>query len=106
MSKHPPSVINFVDTHTDWLNQVPSAFFTVCMEINSKNVEDREEAASFGDKFVTAAGWKPRLVETFAGAVKYTQYNFIIRFIMKRISKREVAAQTLSTITNTQIGKQ
>lgn len=92
MNKYPAGINDFVRLHIDWLNQIPSAFFTVCMGINSKKAESRHEAASFGKNFVAATGWKPQLIETFAGAVKYTQYNFITRFIMKRISKREGAS--------------
>ena len=89
MGKYPAYINNFVVTHSDWLNNVPSAFFTVCMAVNSVNVKSREEAKHYGDKFIAHTGWKPKLSQTFAGAVKYTKYNFITRFIMKWISKRE-----------------
>ena len=89
MSKHPKFIKQFIITHSDWLNNVPSAFFTVCMGVNSVNVKSREEALRFGDELIAQTGWQPRLIQTFAGAVKYTQYNFFIRFIMKLISKRE-----------------
>jgi menaquinone-dependent protoporphyrinogen oxidase len=89
IGKYPAYLREFVTQHRDWLNKVPSAFFTVCMAIHSHNAVEREEAESFGKDFIEATQWRPALVETFAGAVKYTQYNFIIRFIMKRITKRE-----------------
>lgn len=89
MGKYPPYINKFVVTHCDWLNTVPSAFFTVCMAVNSVNAKSREEAKRYGDKFIAQTGWTPKLRQTFAGAVKYTQYNFITRFIMKMISKRE-----------------
>lgn len=89
MSRYPSIVNKFVSENIDWLKSVPSAFFTVCMGINSKNSESREKARSFGVNFVADSGWQPQLIKTFAGAVKYTQYNFITRFIMKRISRKE-----------------
>jgi len=89
MGKLPKPVIRFVTTHRDWLNRVPAAFFTVCMAINSKRPGSKEQAISYGNDFLTQSGWRPRLSATFAGAVKYTQYDFITRFIMKMISKRE-----------------
>jgi len=79
----------FVIKHRDWLNEVPSAFFTVCMAIQSQNAESRQEAKNYGEHFTKFTRWRPTLMETFAGAVKYTPYNFITRFIMKMITKRE-----------------
>lgn len=89
IGKYPAYLNDFVVTYSDWLNKVPSAFFTVCMAVNSVNASSREEAKHYGDKFIAQTGWTPRLIQTFAGAVKYTKYNFITRFIMKMISKRE-----------------
>ncbi|MGD8559834.1 MAG: menaquinone-dependent protoporphyrinogen IX dehydrogenase [Gammaproteobacteria bacterium] len=87
---HYPGYLNtFISKHRDWLNTVPSAFFTVCMGIRSKQSESREEAAAYSENFIKETNWHPALTATFAGAVKYTQYNFITRFIMKRISKQE-----------------
>lgn len=89
INKYPKSLIKFATTQRDWLTSVPGALFTVCMAINSKLSESREQARHFGEEFMTQTGWRPALNETFAGAVKYTQYGFITRFIMKRISKHE-----------------
>ena len=89
MGKYPRQISKFASTHKDWLNKVPSAFFTVCMAINSKQPESRRQAMHYGENFLKQCGWHPTLTEIFAGAVKYTQYDFITRFIMKMISKRE-----------------
>jgi menaquinone-dependent protoporphyrinogen oxidase len=89
MGKYPACINSFVATNIDWLNNIPSAFFTVCMAINSTRAESRERALQYGMDFLAQAGWCPRLNDTFSGAVKYTQYNLITRFIMKMISKRE-----------------
>ena len=89
IGKYPAYLNHFVVSHCDWLNSVPSAFFTVCMAVNSVNEKSREEAKRYGDKFTAQTGWTPTLNETFAGAVKYTQYNFITRLIMKWITQRE-----------------
>ena len=89
IGKYPAYLKRFVTTHRDWLNTVPSAFFTVCMAVHSQHEKSREEAARYGECFVTETGWQPRLLNTFAGAVKYTRYNLVTRFIMKWIAKRE-----------------
>ncbi|WP_455221676.1 menaquinone-dependent protoporphyrinogen IX dehydrogenase [Kaarinaea lacus] len=89
MGHYPKYLKKFVSSHADWLNSVTSAFFTVCMAIHSQQEKSRQEAITYGDNFIKQTGWQPALTTTFAGAVKYTQYNFITRFIMKRISRRE-----------------
>jgi menaquinone-dependent protoporphyrinogen oxidase len=89
MGKYPGYLKKFVTEHSDWLKQVPSAFFTVCMAIHSINEKERIDAKSLGQNFVDQTDWQPGLMETFAGAVKYTQYGFITRKIMQLISKKE-----------------
>ena len=89
MSRHPKYLKKFVTHNLDWLNTNTSAFFTVCMGINSQQEKSRKEAAAYGESFINNTGWQPALTTTFAGAVKYTQYNFVTRIIMKMISKRE-----------------
>lgn len=89
MNKYPSCINDFVNSNSEWLNKLPSAFFTVCMAINSDRKKSRQQAISYGENFLTQTGWQPKLTATFAGAVKYTQYNFVIRFIMKMISKHE-----------------
>jgi len=89
LGKFPSALTAFVTTHRDWLNETPSAFFTVCMGIHSKLPKSRQHAVQYGEHFLDQTGWHPELTETFAGAVKYTQYGFITRYIMKMISKHE-----------------
>ncbi|HEY5603865.1 MAG TPA: flavodoxin domain-containing protein [Gammaproteobacteria bacterium] len=86
---YPAQLRTFVTRHHDWLNSVPSGFFTVCMAVHSQYPAEREAAKTYGSRFFDATQWHPQLTETFAGAVKYTQYNFITRYIMKMITKRE-----------------
>ena len=89
MGKYPDYLKDFVVTHLDWLNQIPSAFFTVCLAIHSKTEKAKIEASSYSPAFCKETHWKPNLTETFAGANKYTQYGFIIRKIMQHIAKKE-----------------
>ena len=34
------------------------------------------------------AGWHPERVVPVAGALRYSQYNFLVRFVMKRIARK------------------
>lgn len=89
MSRYQPYIIRFVKENKDRLNTMPSAFFTVCMGIHSQRLESRNEAGKFSENFIKETGWHPAHIHTFAGAVKYTQYNFVMRFIMKMIARHE-----------------
>jgi menaquinone-dependent protoporphyrinogen oxidase len=40
------------------------------------------------DVFFRKTGWHPEWVQPVAGALRYTKYNFIIRQVMRMISKR------------------
>jgi menaquinone-dependent protoporphyrinogen oxidase len=89
MGSYPRYLKKFVTRHREWLKQVPSALFTVCMAIRSKNEKSQAEAKSYVQKLVTQTNWQPGMTEIFAGAVKYTQYGFITRRIMKLIARKE-----------------
>jgi len=89
MGNYPRYVKKFVSQNHDQLNSMTSAFYSVCMAIHSQNTNSRQAAAVYIDKFIQQSHWQPQLTATFAGAVKYTQYNVITRFIMKRISQKE-----------------
>ena len=40
------------------------------------------------DEFLAETGWHPTHIAAAAGALLYSKYNFVIRLIMKRISKK------------------
>jgi menaquinone-dependent protoporphyrinogen oxidase len=92
MGKYPRAVVNFVRAHREPLSLMPSAFFSVCLAIASKNESDRRAAEELPERFFRATGWRPSHVATFAGALRYRSYNWLIRFIMKRIAKSEGAS--------------
>ena len=89
INAYPRYLQTFISKHRDWLNQVPSALFTVCMAIHSKNDQEQKAARAFGPELAEKTHWQPTMMETFAGAIKYTQYGFITRWIMRYIAKKE-----------------
>ena len=89
MNKYPRYLQEFISTHKDWLNRVPSALFTVCMAIHSKNEQEQVAARAFGVELAEKTQWQPRIMDTFAGAIKYTKYGFITRWIMRNIARKE-----------------
>ena len=84
--RHQDEVVRFVKDNRTALMTLPTAFFSVSLAV----LDDAhpEEAAEYITRFLDDTGWVPDLVETIAGALRYTKYGFIKRFIMKQISKR------------------
>jgi menaquinone-dependent protoporphyrinogen oxidase len=48
------------------------------------------------DHFYEQTGWHPQRVKPIAGALLYTKYSIILRFVMKRIAKQAGAATDTS----------
>ena len=51
MNKYPGFVKTFVNNHRDRLNELASAFFTVCMAINSQQEKSRQQAKQYAEHF-------------------------------------------------------
>ena len=41
--------------------------------------------------FLRETGWHPTVIRAVAGALLYTKYSFLLRFVMKRIARKEGA---------------
>ncbi len=82
-------VSTFVRRHAGVLDTMPSAFFAVSRAAGSRDPAERATAQRLAAEFCAATGWQPAIVESVAGAIAYTRYNVVLRWIMKRISARE-----------------
>ncbi len=89
MGRYQPGVRDFIARHKALLESRPSAFFSVSLAAASRDPNERTAALRIAREFVAKAGWSPRLVASFAGALKYTQYGFFTRLMMKRIARKE-----------------
>lgn len=90
MGKYQKAVGRFVSANVGLLNEIPSWFVGVSMaEAGGAAAGGHETAQTLVDGFVAEHGWRPRGTLSLAGALKYREYNFITRFIMKRISAKE-----------------
>ena len=87
--EHQSSLRDVVKRNREMLERVPSAFFSVSLAAAHPDEEGAEETQALVDKFVRETGWQPSRVETIAGALVYTQYNFFIRHMMKLIVRHE-----------------
>ena len=94
---HEPEMIAFVKRHRRELERLGAAFLSVTLsEAGAEDVrapkERRERAAADAqqmiDVFQQETAWRPEHVLPVAGALAYSRYNFIVRFVMKRIARQ------------------
>jgi len=94
---HEPEMVAFVKAHRQELERRRGAFLSVTLsEAGAEDVRAapgrREQSAADAqrmiDVFVQETGWRPARVLPVAGALAYSRYNFIVRWVMKRIARK------------------
>jgi menaquinone-dependent protoporphyrinogen oxidase len=88
VGSHQRYITRFVSDHVDELNRLPSAFFSVSLTAAEGSAEAWETARSMLEAFLAETGWEPDATAVVPGALKYSQYGTLKRFVMKRIAKR------------------
>jgi menaquinone-dependent protoporphyrinogen oxidase len=85
--KHQRWVVDYARRNCPALEYLPSGFFSVSLAIADETEEGRREAEGYVETFVKETGWYPEKVGLFAGALVYTKYNFLLRWLMRRIAR-------------------
>ncbi len=85
--RHQTALAHFVKENLAWLNVVPTAFFSVNLAMLHQDVEARAEAKQCLDAFLEETGLKPSTTHLVAGALKYTQYDFFKRALLRYLVK-------------------
>lgn len=67
----------------------PSAFVSVCGAAIGSSEADREEAARYVADFRKQTGWTPDQTAIVAGAVRFTKYGLLTRWILRMIQKKK-----------------
>ena len=86
--KYQRQVQRWVRANAEALNARPTAFVSVCLGVLQQEPQVQQEVAAIMTRFLTAAGWRPAVTKTVAGALLYTQYNPFLRWVMKRIARK------------------
>jgi menaquinone-dependent protoporphyrinogen oxidase len=84
--KYPPSIVRFARAHGGELARIPTAFCSIGLAVASRTTGGRAKTQAVVDAFQRETAWRPSRTELVAGALKYTKYNFVIRFVMRRIA--------------------
>ncbi|HET9837981.1 MAG TPA: flavodoxin domain-containing protein [Candidatus Angelobacter sp.] len=94
---HEQEMACFAKAHREQLDNLPAWFFSVTLsqagaqrsgdppERHQQFVADVDQMVA---KFCADTGWLPRHIVPVAGALCYSKYNFLVRFIMKRIAAK------------------
>ncbi|MGZ8468362.1 MAG: flavodoxin domain-containing protein [Gemmatirosa sp.] len=86
--RHQRSVGRFVRAHRDVLNAVPSAFFSVSGAAGGESADERARARRYVDDFLRESGWQPRMAAPIGGAIAYTRYSPLMRWMLRRIAAK------------------
>jgi menaquinone-dependent protoporphyrinogen oxidase len=84
---HQPAAAAFIRENLNALNTMPAAFFSVSASAGSSREQGRAAARRLRNAFLAEVGFSPVMAESIAGAIKYTRYNILLRWYMKRASK-------------------
>lgn len=88
MRKYPSSLRKWVRFHARQLSNKPTAFFSVCLGILQNDDSVQKELRGIAENFFTWSGWRPGRWVVFAGALRYSKYNWILKRIMRGIAKK------------------
>jgi menaquinone-dependent protoporphyrinogen oxidase len=84
--KHQSALMHFVKNNRDWLASLPVALFSVSLAASMDDMDSHLEARRLLNEFLDESGLKPLEVRCVAGALKYTQYDYFKRLIMRMIA--------------------
>jgi menaquinone-dependent protoporphyrinogen oxidase len=96
ISRPAPSLGAYVRDHRAALGEIPTVLFTVSM--SAVSTDKGPDPQGYLAKICTDLGWTPSLRKAIAGGLKYREYGFFTRFIMKMISRS--AGRTTDTSKN------
>lgn len=85
---HQSALLHFAKRNRDWLAALPVALFSVSLSAIDADMNGRIDALRVANDFIEESGLKPTLTRCIAGALKYTQYDYMKRLIMRLIAQQ------------------
>ncbi len=80
------ALTDFARSHAAELAGVDDLFLAVSLTAAGEDAAGWAGLAAIVDRFAQETGWTPERVEHVAGAFRFTEYNLLERFIMRRIA--------------------
>lgn len=88
-TKHQASLVHFVKDSVSALSSKPSLFISASLTATNPDDKHQSDARRCMEQFYEDTGWTPTASTPVAGALLYTQYNFLKRMLLKFIVSRE-----------------
>lgn len=92
----PEEIAGWIKANRLRLNAIPTAFVSVSLAAASSFPEEHEALDKITARFFDATGWTPRAAHQAAGALRYREYDFIKRLLMRYIARKEGASTDTS----------
>lgn len=86
---YPSAFVQYIQNWKSALLDVPTALVTVSLAIASDDTDERDEALKFPENLAKQTGWNPDYQHNAAGALKYLEYDFFKKWMMRRIAGAE-----------------
>jgi menaquinone-dependent protoporphyrinogen oxidase len=83
------SIRRWVGANRDALAAKPNGFFQVSMSSGTGSDEGAREAAGYVEEFVDATGWRPDRIGLFGGALRFSEYGFLRRALVRFVTRNE-----------------
>jgi menaquinone-dependent protoporphyrinogen oxidase len=87
--RYQASVLHFVKANRAWLAGIPCAFVSVSLAAAMDDARGRDEMAGAADAFLAECGWTPGVTKHVAGALRFTEYDYFKRLIVRLVAKRQ-----------------
>jgi menaquinone-dependent protoporphyrinogen oxidase len=94
---HEREMVRFATMNRGELRRLHATFMSLTLseagaEDRSKPPADRQRSAADAERmiqvFIDETGWRPARALPVAGALAYSKYNFLIKFVMRRIARK------------------
>ncbi len=89
IGRYPERMVRFIEDWKEVLDAMPTALVTVSLAIASAYEEEQAEARACPRKLERKTGWTAGVEHNAAGALKYVEYDFFRRWVMRRIAEKE-----------------
>lgn len=87
MGKYQAAVADYAKRHAQELNKIPTAFLSVSLTAAGDDEESWKELHEITDHFLAFCGWQPTETMQVAGALKYTQYDYLKKTLLRMIAR-------------------
>jgi menaquinone-dependent protoporphyrinogen oxidase len=88
VEKHQSSMVHFIRGHLHDLSLLPTLFLSVSLSAIIDDEDHHRDTQKCIDAFVRETGWTPGQSIPVAGAIKYSQYDFFKKSLMRMIARK------------------